>query len=230
MYSVYIPHVSMTQTQEFIAEVFRLNGLGSVTRVDFVPQNTINANKTQQAFVHFYPVPSDIIHKILLDHRNGQGFKLTLQQSNEYWILCKNNNPIPETKLNIHQIVANMQYLEKVVGELVQKVDKIPQLEEDIATLSRRIQYLEEPEWLSEQPVQPLHINDLSLDDDYSFATDETESANGDVRYSPVQPVFDRDLSKFSRDLSTEFATMTPVDVSVCHDDDEYDMEEFEGF
>lgn len=125
--SVYIPRISINTTEEYVKKVFENHLLALVNRVDFVP--LVEEDKTlnkppglqanfQSAFVHFdgyyFSENSKDMYNTVFEE--GQFYKFQPgSDSKEYWILLKNNNPIPATRLNIHQVVENHRILEEKV-------------------------------------------------------------------------------------------------------------------
>ena len=147
MHSFYIPSVSRTYSEEQIKIIFSsVLMIGDVKRVDFVPIS----KRFQRAFVHmdfFYDVettneirttvfeegkavrvyPSQLFPKV------EQNFcslfpKKRLIGKRIYWILLKNNNPVPETTMNLSQIVAqmntNFHYLENL-NHRIEKIESV---------------------------------------------------------------------------------------------------------
>ena len=150
-YSFYIPRVCRTYTEDQIKIVFSdVLMIGDVKRVDFVPIS----KRFQRAFVHmdfFYNVettneirtkvfkegkpvwvyPSQLFKNPLLK-KVEQNFcslfpKKRLIDNHVYWILLKNNNPLPETIMNISQIANQMNtivlYL-KTLNDKIESIDK----------------------------------------------------------------------------------------------------------
>ena len=108
VYSIYIPRILTSFTEEMIAYNFEVFQFGKVKRVDFAA--IIEANGEEKK-----------------DIQNGS-FKLSINQKN-FWWLMKNKNPVSETKMNIHQIVENARLLservekqEKIIEDLVEKI------------------------------------------------------------------------------------------------------------
>ena len=120
--SICIPRLSNLYTENDVKYTFKLLSIGEVNRVDFVPiHNHKNNNKInehfQLAFVHFdFFYDTSIAQDIQNYLYNNIAYKLDVDDSTFWWIL-NNNNPIPETKLNIHQLAENMRLLEEKVKQ-----------------------------------------------------------------------------------------------------------------
>jgi hypothetical protein len=120
--SIYIPRLSNLYTENDVKYTFRLLSIGQVNRVDFVPiDNHKNKNEInehfQSAFVHFdFFYDTSIAQDSQNYLYNNIAFKLHLDDHTFWWIL-NNKNPIPETKLNIHQLAENMRLLEEKVKQ-----------------------------------------------------------------------------------------------------------------
>ena len=117
-YSFYIPRVSRTYTEEEIKIIFSsVLMIGDVKRVDFVPID----KKFQRAFVHigmFYDVDTtNGLRETVFEQ--GRAVRVYPGQLGKriYWILLKNNNPVPETTMNLSQIVAQMNTMFKFLNE-----------------------------------------------------------------------------------------------------------------
>ena len=128
--SICIPRLSNLYTENDVKYTFRLLSIGEVNRVDFVPihnhknNNEINEN-FQSAFVHFnFFYDTKIAQDTENYLYNNIAFKLHLDDSTFWWIL-NNKNPIPETKLNIHQLAENMRLLEEKVKQQEETILKL---------------------------------------------------------------------------------------------------------
>jgi len=133
VYSIYIPRILVSFTEEMIAYNFNVIQFGRVKRVDFaaiVEANGEERKDIQKCFVHFSDVYRTNFAMSVLDeveNENGS-FKLSINQKN-FWWLMKNKNPVAETNMNIHQIAENARLLservekqEKIIEDLVEKI------------------------------------------------------------------------------------------------------------
>ena len=128
--SFYIPHMDLNITEEYIKETFKWNNIGTVIRVDFTPlhkkpgfQEDMINNTTKSAFVHMDTyndnfLAQDIYNKVFL-LKNAHKLQLDFH-SPKYWLLLKNNNPIPNTMMNNAQIVENCRVLENRIDNIQQ--------------------------------------------------------------------------------------------------------------
>jgi hypothetical protein len=151
--------MSVLYTEEEVINVMFNLRIGTVTRVDFVNigqkpgfKETIDDNY-KAAFVHFYlplprydgpPLPEydneglcprnqDILDMIDADE------PCRIQVSpNEYWVILRNKNPVPQTMMNIHQVVENGRHLENVILKQNNKIEEQSQkLEEQEKTIKK---------------------------------------------------------------------------------------------
>jgi hypothetical protein len=121
--------------------------IGTVSRIDFVPINKKPGfvenfdDVYKSAFVHFY-LPTEDAPKNKHNHvypRNkyiwdmivaGEPCRIHVTPT-EYWFIFCNHRPVPNTMMNIHQVVENGRHLE----DLIEKQNK--KLEEQDATIKR---------------------------------------------------------------------------------------------
>jgi hypothetical protein len=97
--------------------------MGNVSRVDFTPihkkrtlfTDSLHDGEIKSAFVHFHSlIDSQSVKDICLKLDNGESISLNdVSSNNEYWIILKNKNPIPDTYMNSSQIVENCRLLEQ---------------------------------------------------------------------------------------------------------------------
>lgn len=143
--SIYIPRMSVIHTEEVVINVMFNLRIGTVTRVDFVPINKKPGfvekfdDVYKSAFVHLYlpnpryegpPLPAEDTAGLCLRDQHiwdmldaDEPYRVKVSPT-EYWILLRNNNPVPETMMNIHQVVENGRYLEKLVEKQSQKLEE----------------------------------------------------------------------------------------------------------
>jgi hypothetical protein len=144
--SIYIPRISASYDEDYIKAAFKNLDIGSVTRVDFAPNNT---GFFRKAFIHVDKYfDSMIANDIRNAHMDEQSYNLYPDFINQsvYWILLKNHKPVQETTLNIHQVVENHRILEEIVmkhEEIVMKHEEIVMKhEEQIKSLHQIIYHL----------------------------------------------------------------------------------------
>lgn len=131
--------------------------LGKVSRVDYVSKSQPNGTTKISAFVHFecwFETSVEFINYIT----QNQKVKLSGYNSNKWYSITSSSNrnvsrffsvrinktPIPEVKapeLNIHQLIASNQFMEKLIEE--QKA-KMEQLEAEIAGLKMKMDFKNE--------------------------------------------------------------------------------------
>jgi len=123
-YSLYIPRVLKSVTEEHVKAVFHNEGVGMPYRVDFAPCGKTYGFKSlgainspfKSAFVHFDSYYSRVYSVFdLEDLEIGVAQQI---ESEPHWRILKNRNPVHHTMMNIHQVVANCALLEKRVETL----------------------------------------------------------------------------------------------------------------
>lgn len=116
-YSFYIPRMAVRFTEPQVHEVFDRFYIGRVKRVDFVA--IVGETRFQSAFVHMEYVNDVHATNVIIDRvfTQNKGYKIYPDYINQnaYWVLLKNNKPISETRLNIHQIAENADLLKDLV-------------------------------------------------------------------------------------------------------------------
>jgi len=131
--SIYIPRMSVNVTEDQVIMEFDKFRIGQVRRVDFTPivkRPGFGADVdsvVKSAFVHFNnyyynELTLEIMRKII----DGESHRIRPACStNEYWLLLKSTNPIPDTMLNPAQIVENCRILENKVNAQALTIEKL---------------------------------------------------------------------------------------------------------
>ena len=143
LYSVYIPTIHSNYTQEEISERFSYHAIGEVVRVDFAPfQNETSNNQFHRAFVHFKlfggsqqvfeTIEAEGSYRFYIDRENNR---------NTYWILLKNNAPVPKTDQNIHQLAHNAKLMEE---KMMLMDEREAEIEEKMVQMNKREAEIEE--------------------------------------------------------------------------------------
>ena len=181
-YSLYIPAIG-NMTQKQISRVFWEKYVGIVSRVDYFK----NSSGMRCAFVHFESVYSNSIVDTISNEILSHGSYQLWFNDREYLILRSMNcKKIPETHLNIHQIVEKLEESNEVILNLENRILK---LEEIILEQNKEIRdhrmFLEGPvmeqivtslvgpRWTQEDDVDatsPIFVsyNESKVDDDSS--------------------------------------------------------------
>jgi hypothetical protein len=128
--SIYIPRMDNYHTIETITQVLYRNCIGIITHVDFTPiykepgfYENINSS-VKSAFVHFADHSLQNCECWNTIYNKNKPFYIEVSKD-EYWICFKNNNPVQRTMMNIHQIVENGRYLEKLIEEQSKMIKKL---------------------------------------------------------------------------------------------------------
>lgn len=114
--SIYIPRIHVSYDQHYIDTTMQFFMIGVVNRVDFCTIEGIDDYCS--AFLHFsYYMDNTYVQEMLSSLEQGDSRKLQISPT-EYWILLKNNHPVPDTRLNMHQLAENARLLEERVLSL----------------------------------------------------------------------------------------------------------------
>ena len=131
--SFYIPRMHVRYDEKQVKLQLRLLNLGVVKRVDF---NELDDANFKSAFVHMESFFDTDVARAICDYvfQQSQPYRVYPDVVNTkiYWMLLRNANPVPETNLNIHQVVENHRILEQIV---FQQQAAILQLQEVIKLL-----------------------------------------------------------------------------------------------
>ena len=190
--SVYIPYVNSYHNDKTVYEIFNEADIGEVNRVDFIPHKQTDG---YEMFVHFMPYYSDIMSEIIQKHSMNDAYRINIP-GNEQWIICRNNKPVPDTKMNIHQVAKHSKELDYKLRELRKALNIIPELTTTLHTLNARIKYLEDPEWLNDVS-SPLTMDDLSnvsqMNDNQTrpISYNNSTPASPIDNYAPITPTID---------------------------------------
>ena len=125
-YSFYIPRMSTRYGVSQIKSVFsNYLMIGKVRRVDF----HILDDNFQSAFVHMDALfdtdfTNDIKQIVFNEMRSCRVYPDIIDPSTS-WLLLKNKNPIPDTRLNAHQLADNMRVLTSVLSFALDRIDAL---------------------------------------------------------------------------------------------------------
>jgi len=197
MYSVYIPKIHKSYQNFSIVTLFERNRVGYVERVDFVDFQNDEKNGYRQAFVHFRPhqksaavweeIQGEGSYRFYpyQQYRHGLVTDVSEKQQNEYWILLKNNTPVPKTELNVDQLAHNQKLMEEREAKME---ERMAQLEKREAEMEERMAKMEEKMALTVQvsdkfaktfAVQTMNMQTLS--DIVCKRNEPVTSANPDM-------------------------------------------------
>lgn len=126
--SIYIPFVDSRLTKRDVINTFGYYNICNVSRVDFVeiPEKT----NVCHAFIHvnnWYNSNSASLAYWEIINKGSYKFYYSQSQSSSkaFWLLLPNKNPIPETKLNIHQLAVMISEMEKKIAEQQTEMDNM---------------------------------------------------------------------------------------------------------
>ncbi len=149
--SFYIPRISKQYSAEVIGNIFAINLVGSISRVDFAPITPVAQGKRetaesaacnfQKAFIHMNcvfatEIGNNIYNTVVM---NDNSFRFFPTAEPEYWIILNNKMAVPFTNLNIHQLAENHRILEETVVTQAEQLEvqrkQIEQLQAAVAKL-----------------------------------------------------------------------------------------------
>jgi len=133
--SIYIPFVDARFSEKDLVNTFDYYNICNVSRVDFV--DIPEKSGVCHAFVHVNNWHnSNNASMAFWEITNKGSFKFYYSQSqinsNAFWLLLPNKNPIPETKLNIHQLAVMMAEMEKKITDQQSEMDSMRKRIEDL--------------------------------------------------------------------------------------------------
>jgi len=122
IFSIYVPRMKSTITDEYINYVFCQEKIGSIVRVDFTSvgqkpgfvEKTDDVIKSAFVYLFLYNTDESVSFKNKVLEANGHRIYLNGLEKG-YWIVLPNKAPVPFTMMNNAQIVDNCRYLEKQV-------------------------------------------------------------------------------------------------------------------
>ena len=118
--SLFIPRIDFQITKLDIKTFFENTyKCGTVSRVDFVSFNN-NNGVGRRAFVHFSHFTNELLKNTLL---NEKRYDICLNGSNIRLII--NDNPVPETKLDLNQVAHNTEFIGEEVKMQQEKMDEL---------------------------------------------------------------------------------------------------------
>lgn len=159
-YSLYIPRLNKKYSGDYIVYLFWKCYIGNIDRIDFVPivvnkegKEPVEDTTFWQAFIYVRPdtkwgvfMTKEIDLKgsfRFYPHQFPHANPSQPGNPKEYWIILKNNTPIPyaQTHLNIHQLANNNSLLETKVAEMEAEILKIKAKMEEMVQDVARLQY-----------------------------------------------------------------------------------------
>lgn len=144
IFSIYIPRMKSTVTDEYINYVFCQEKIGSIVRVDFTSigqkpgfvEKVDDVIKSAFVYLFLYNTPESVSFKNKVLEDNGHRVYLNGLEKG-YWIVLPNKAPVPFTMMNNAQIVDNCRYLEKQVeAQLHLLKEQSEQLKEQSQTIN----------------------------------------------------------------------------------------------
>lgn len=128
MTSIYIPFVDSRFNERDVITTFDYYNICNVSRVDFVeiPEKT----NVCHAFIHvnnWYNSNNASVAFWEITNKGSYKFYYSQSQmtSNAFWLLLPNKNPIPKTKLNIHQLAVMISEMEKKMADQQAEMDEM---------------------------------------------------------------------------------------------------------
>jgi len=181
---LYIPRISFASkgielAEKIVQHEFITAGIGNVSRVDFAPLGKkpgflSNSHETRNellmAFVYVSYYDTEIARNVLATiQQPSVAYRLMLSSANiysydKYWLLLPAITTIPRTVMNIHQVVENSSYLERLIMEqsatIAALTEKVGILEKQIVTACDIVHAF------SGEEVQPFEPTKLRIIED----------------------------------------------------------------
>jgi len=146
---IYIPRISASETEDSIKDMFFQLYIGVVDYADIVATKNPETKEVQyySAFIRLkhwgpsrYPMET---------FNNTKTFKImlpkTARANDAYWILLPNKNPLPRTKVNVHQLAAATDKLFEQLEDTAKQLDnKNEEIKELNACVARQNDVIEE--------------------------------------------------------------------------------------
>jgi len=179
--SIYIPRLSSYINESMIIQEFYIFGIGQVSRVDFTTPNkkpgfTEKIVLYKSAFVHFTNFfETSISANLLCKLQKGESEMLYPTCCAEYWILLMTIKPVPETLMNVHQIVDNCQFLEK---KIQQQATIIKQLETQVYEMMEFVVMMNINNTQKSKKKKIMSLQEQILYDMYNDIHDETDATD----------------------------------------------------
>ena len=128
MTSIYIPFVDSRLTEKDVISTFDYYNICNVSRVDFV--EIPEKSNVSHAFIHvnnWYNSNNASLTFWEITNKGSYKFYYSQSQSssNAFWLLLPNKNPIPQTKLNIHQLAVMISEMEKKITDQQAEMDNM---------------------------------------------------------------------------------------------------------
>jgi len=208
--SIYIPRIHNSYDENYINSVMQFFMIGTVKRVDFCAIEGIEDYCS--AFIHFmYYMDNSYVYEMLISLEQGHSQKLQIAPK-EYWILLKNNNPVTDTRLNIHQVVENARLLEEHVlslessnlkqeQQIFDLQGQVNRLEQTLSQLMNSINNIEKEDkdlrainweqqinYKGQMMMDELEMNDEDSWCDGHWSQDEGKSEKEDI-YADMPPL-----------------------------------------
>jgi hypothetical protein len=146
---LYIPRIKESDANSDTVYQTLLNfGIGIMDHIDFVAiRDKVDRNKIlyYSAFIKLYCWGTNYVAQA--EFNKNKSFKLCINQF-EFWLLLPNNNPVPRSKVNTHQLAAFTEELFVAKEDLFKKIEEqrqqielqklmIASFEERIANIER---------------------------------------------------------------------------------------------
>jgi len=152
--------------------------IGEVKRVDFSPIGKTPGFKLPEkfvsykmAFVHFERFYDSANAKLFMSTLT-EGSSYTMQFEKYYWLVLPAKHIVPETTMNIHQVVENCRFLEKKVEEQSALIEKQSALIEQLMWKDNKSEWNSTTGW--NDKTTDLCYEWKDPDEDIKMAADDT--------------------------------------------------------
>lgn len=213
--SIYIPNLPANlRTEESLTEMFQNHiFVGDVKRVDVVSNKNDAGNTRFMAFIHFNcwyeSEDTEYIREQITNvghcdvygyfnkHQYAYQFK-DPRGRNIFLRFIRNNSPIPETELNVHQLAANAEIAQNTIIEMQARIDE---LENQVSSLTEQFAMVIKTPDTSRLSVPNAPVAPHVIDPDFDrYASDVASNLNAEfdaVASDEVNPHNDNNLRAF---------------------------------
>lgn len=228
---LHIPKISAKTTADNIAYALWVMRIGTVEYVDIVAIKDPETKEVKHysAFIKLQSWGPERFPANEFDEKKV--FKIFLgaysnEPAEKYWVLYPNKNPLPRTKVNIHQLAASNEKLFEVNEQLSQKVGEQEMIIKDLKAentenknkidyLEKQIEMLIKMFGVKEQNLLPVPVlkRSTAIDNTWQDIFKKPEPLISDKSFKTV--IVDEDDCMFSRPLVKPFPEIEPVVTSV---------------
>ena len=144
-FSIYIPRASTGYNASLLEHIFNRD-VGAVERIDLIPcgnakwaERADPTRKYNKVFVHLKYFYNYSLSQTILTALSEDKAYYWYTQPCEYFILLKNRNPVPNSILNIHQVVDNCRLMDEQLTTNKQEIAELKKMVADLHAKNDRM-------------------------------------------------------------------------------------------